>query len=683
MVLPKSGQVQTQDFLHLPGKTHMSISVLSIDLIAKMASFEQDMGKAARVAEINAGKISAAFGGIRAGMAGLAAGVGVGGLTALAKATIDSMDALNDLSDATGASIENISALEDVAARTGTNFETVQTALIKFNAALNAAKPDSPQALAIEAIGLSVEKLRGLDPAEALHQTAVALSGFADDGNKARIVQELFGKSVKEVAALLKDLAESGKLVGTVTTEQAKQAEKFNNQLSDMQKNILDVSRLFASVLLPSISRTTEELKIGIDTFGSFTSAIVLLGTTSTSNSLTENIQKYREQIAEFEGDRKRYVNAGSDTRGIDDALNVAKKRLQYFSDLRTLQNQKYISPSDQFENESRRLGMSQFKPNLPGSTDGGKGGNKTAATKQSEADRYLETLTKQLEKVQDLTAVQQLGFDIVAGRVGKVTAAEQNNLVQLAQKIDTIHTESQAEKDLTEVLKQKRQASIEAGNAVAKSNEEYQALLARLLAATPTANLESQRNDVQLLTAEFEAGRISEILYLEAVTTRLDLVGEKVQNTKSLADELGLTFTSAFEDAIVGGKGFSEVLQGIEKDILRIMIRKSVTEPVGAFLSAGISSILGFDGGGYTGNAARAGGMDGKGGFMAMLHPQETVLDHTKGQSVVGQPIINNNYFTVGDVASISMVRQAVATSQRQIVSAFARSQNYGGAVA
>lgn len=48
------------------------------------------------------------------------------------------------------------------------------------------------------------------------------------------------------------------------------------------------------------------------------------------------------------------------------------------------------------------------------------------------------------------------------------------------------------------------------------------------------------------------------------------------------------------------------------------------------------------FAGGGFTGVGSRSGGMDGKGGFMAMLHPNETVIDHTKGQSQ-GITIINN----------------------------------------
>lgn len=37
------------------------------------------------------------------------------------------------------------------------------------------------------------------------------------------------------------------------------------------------------------------------------------------------------------------------------------------------------------------------------------------------------------------------------------------------------------------------------------------------------------------------------------------------------------------------------------------------------------------FEGGGFTGFGARSGGVDGKGGFPAILHPNETVIDHTK----------------------------------------------------
>ena len=41
------------------------------------------------------------------------------------------------------------------------------------------------------------------------------------------------------------------------------------------------------------------------------------------------------------------------------------------------------------------------------------------------------------------------------------------------------------------------------------------------------------------------------------------------------------------------------------------------------------------FEGGGFTGMGARVGDVDGKGGFPAILHPNETVVDHTKGQGM------------------------------------------------
>lgn len=49
------------------------------------------------------------------------------------------------------------------------------------------------------------------------------------------------------------------------------------------------------------------------------------------------------------------------------------------------------------------------------------------------------------------------------------------------------------------------------------------------------------------------------------------------------------------------------------------------------------------FEGGGFTGTGSRSGGVDGKGGFPAILHPNETVIDHTKGQGMGGITIVNN----------------------------------------
>jgi hypothetical protein len=76
------------------------------------------------------------------------------------------------------------------------------------------------------------------------------------------------------------------------------------------------------------------------------------------------------------------------------------------------------------------------------------------------------------------------------------------------------------------------------------------------------------------------------------------------------------------------------------------------------------------FEGGGFTGTGGRSGGVDGKGGFPAILHPNETVIDHTKGQG--GGITVVNNIDATGAGADVDMkIRAAMQqTSQQTILS-------------
>ena len=156
---------------------------------------------------------------------------------------------------------------------------------------------------------------------------------------------------------------------------------------------------------------------------------------------------------------------------------------------------------------------------------------------------------------------------------------------------------------------------------------------------------------------------------------------GKAIEKTKTLADDLGLTFSSAFENAIVGGGKLSDVLKGLGEDILRITVRKSITEPLGGFFTGLLGNLFSFDGGGYTGGGARAGGIDGKGGFLSVLHPRETVIDHTKG----GNAGTVNLYLTQNNGALVTPQELARNNEQlvRQIQGGLMRSQQYGGALA
>lgn len=121
-------------------------------------------------------------------------------------------------------------------------------------------------------------------------------------------------------------------------------------------------------------------------------------------------------------------------------------------------------------------------------------------------------------------------------------------------------------------------------------------------------------------LRTEFE--RMTEVNEF-AANSLADLFGSIASGSSSakdaVADLLGqlgqLALNRAFM-SLIGGSSFGGSAAG---------------KLASAIFGIGVPSA---DGGGYTGDGARAGGMDGKGGFLAMLHPKETVVDHTRGQS-------------------------------------------------
>lgn len=458
---------------------------------------------------------------LRSAFAGLVPVLTFAGAGGLFKSINDGVDALNDLKDATGASIENISALEDVAARTGTSFETVGSALIKFNQALNSAKPDSDAALALKAIGLEANALKKLDPAEALRRTAVALSGFADDGNKARRVQELFGRSIKEVAPFLNDLAEQTKLVGTVTAEQAAEAEKFNKELFALQKNATDAGRAFTADLVPALSALFKEFSIGVEKSGGFFNAIATLGTINPFRTQAENIRAYTAELSDLEQTRNDYLGRGFSTAAIDADIADVRTKLAY---LKELQREAALAGGENNESaaEKRRLGL-----------DGGGVGNRPSLPGGSGDDETRKRAIKELAK----------------------TRAEALSL-QLKSENDALLA---AEKNLEERADQMRKEALDRRAMLqAATKEEWRQVFESI----------DRQQEEDIRSGQEAAGFI-------------DGMPAKIREVNNVAKDLGFTFSSAFEDAVIGGKEFSQVLQGIGDDITRIILRRNVTEPL------------------------------------------------------------------------------------------------------
>lgn len=698
----------------------MTLATLSIDLVAHVAKFEGDMGKIARATDKASQQIVSSLGAAKAAIGGLAAGVSVAGLLSLGKATIDSLDALNDLKDATGASIENISALEDVAARTGTSMDTVATSLVKFNGVLKDAKPGSDAEAALTALGLSAKELQALDPADALLKTATALGTFADDGNKARITQELFGKSLKEVAPFLKDLAEKGELVATVTTEQAQVAEDFNKQLFELQKNSQNAARSLAGEFVPAL---TEILRIYNG--GGFISAIDAIGNKLfdwEGSQQRKTIGRIKSELDEL---KTSYAGVTVDVFGAKGDL--AKQIEAKTADLVKAQ-------AEYYKYANGNAGRGKVNPaNVDVRTAvGGIPDKAKPVTKGQDPDAdfaaYLKRLDEQITKTVELTAVEQLAFDIQNKRV-TLSAAQEEELRLRATIIDEIKAETEATKALDEAKKtataylaglaKETQALEDNNKQLALHVEEIGLTKVQLNALTlarmdeAIAAAEQARSLVNLQnSSEQEIATIERKIELLKEQRNITANGQIAQATaddkdaadkasKDFADTLNNDLKGAFSAAFRDTSG--EPLKAFGDAVANVLYSRAATALANAAASAilpdsssgksntsDVSSLFklasiimpSFDGGGFSGTGARSGGLDGKGGFMAMLHPNETVLDHTRGQRAGGGSSVTNYYMTVGDVASASMVQKAIANSERRMASAMGRSMQYGGAL-
>jgi len=125
-----------------------------------------------------------------------------------------------------------------------------------------------------------------------------------------------------------------------------------------------------------------------------------------------------------------------------------------------------------------------------------------------------------------------------------------------------------------------------------------------------------------------------------------------KVENfAKTIGDSLAGAFSS-FASSVLDGVPAVKALSDVLGDLGKQLLNSAITGFFGNLFGGGFSfggfkgsgggaanllNVGSFAGGGYTGGGARSGGVDGMGGFPAILHPNETVIDHSRGQSLSG----------------------------------------------
>lgn len=571
----------------------MPAGSIVVELLAKTGSFDTDIDRSTKATEKRMREMQRTVdaAGTAIGIAMAAAGVAA---VAFAKQTINGLDALNDVSDATGASIEKISALEDTALRTGNSFESVSSALIKFNQQLKDTDPDNKTAAILAKIGLNADQLRKMDPADALHQVARALAQFADDGDKARVVQELFGKSVREVAPLLKDLADQETLHATVTTQEAKAAEEFNKQLAEMHKNSMDLARSIASDLLPEVNAILRAFREGGSLGGIMALGGQMIGVGGDDpgqqlNVVSDKLRTLKTQLGELEAmpNGVRTINEAI----FGDEADLARQIKALEGEKRFLQSLQQTAAlagvGDASDAMSRRLAPRAGIGPIPDTKKGPKGKDPDADFKA-----YLKNLQEQIQKVDQLTVSEKLLDDIRRGSL-TVSPAQEKQLATLAALVDK-------DKERKLVMEGARAAFMASNDAYTAGLEEEKRRLDALLGDTDLSRLEKVRSDLQFLQDEFnrEGSELSKSPELfrqawDSAASRaqkpLQQLNFQLTETQGFLMDMGNEGMRAFGDLALHGGKFGDVMERLLGSLADMIFQLTVVKPLMNQLSGAI----------------------------------------------------------------------------------------------
>lgn len=565
---------------------------VTVDFNANLTRFTNAVDKATSDLnrfQTNSSRISAQ---VNRTFAGLGVGLSAGVFAGFIKQSIDAADALNDLSKTTGASVETLAGLQLAAKQSGTELETVARGMLKFSGVvLDASNGSKEAADKISALGLNLKNLQTQSPEQQFIALAGALEKFGAD-KQGVIVADVLGQKMATLTPLLSEgakglgeMLEAGKKLNPINTEMAKQADKFNDSMAVMEARSSRLGISMANSMLPAMNDIIDAMQRAQNESGTLAALLIGLGggVVAAFGGETNQLKRLDAQINDLSKTLQSQLiglNAknreGSGIGFVDDWLwgttgDVEKTKEQ----LKSL-----IAMRDQLSHSAAETNANTNKPKTiideykkPGDS------KKAKKIDQSSVDDYEFRIKSKVAKLFD-------DSDLSKAKEYEDTLAY----------LDHLYFDLGISAEYYDSAKEKLNKTT--SNAVDIIKEEN-ARLDDLVAGADFTKLKKDQEDMAFLALAFTDGikqadgsmrKLSEAEYLDAVSHRLGLVGDKTEEVSDFARDMGLSFTSAFEDAMLESKNFSDVLKALDKDIARIILRKGITEPVGNAVSSAVT---------------------------------------------------------------------------------------------
>lgn len=589
--------------------------------------------------------------GISGGVAGIAAAAA--GLVALqASSLVNTLDQIDGLVQRTGIAAQTLSELRVAADLNKTSLDSLARGVQFLGTRLtDAARGGRESSALFQALGIEIKNadgsLRAAD--QVLEDIADRFSGFEDGVEKSTLAAQLFGRAagpelipfLNQGKRGLQDARKEARELGVAY------GEDFTKAAADFKDNLTRIRFAFegltARAITPSLRPLADFTGLLVDAAkqsDQLGAALQRLLRNNLGDGFIDTALAGLREVTQLTNQVIRFLPGLAPFR--QDNIDAARGFLNL---PRTGQN--FAGQNLATSRGARpRVAAPVVDPN-DGNATGNNNGRTGRTSAIAEADRYLESLRRQLQATQDLTVTEKLLDDIQAGRLGRVTNAQREALLGLAGEIDAAEQRRKAAEEEARALDelarvrsaaaaQQQRAeqaliadvqSLRDSNAALREQIEEIGLTAQELGRLEQARLDNiiATRQQELVTLQSAGASDVEIAALQEnirlLRERQGLLGDRATVQQAADDiarlrensrELGLTFASAAEDAIVNFRSLGDVFRGLTEDIARLITRLLVTQPLaealastigglsqGGGLAAAFSGIFGFAQGG------------------------------------------------------------------------------------
>jgi len=520
-------------------------------------------------------KVTGAVFSMRTALVGVAGAAGFG---LLVKSSLNSTDSLAKTASKIGTTTEALGGLRFAAELTGVATNTMDMALQRFTRRTAEAAMGTGEAKgAIKELGINAQELNKMPLDKRMVVLADAFSEVKNESDRLRLAFKLFDS---EGAALvntlsggseaLKEMLGEAKMLGlAMSSSAAKGVEDTVDAMTKLKSMAKGLTDQFVAALAPAIQ------------------------------SLTESITKFFAEIAKDEGGVEKWAQglAKGFLESIANILRALDVGLTAIGGFVNKANG-FLNKFDVKSQENKVKGLSDEIHTL---------GQEVVALRNG-GDRSLTDILLGKDLESKTLELENLMFEAILAR---------QKLQEMNAPIIGDGLSGFFDKTIAKILELKETI----GGADGKGN---------IFSST-----EEGATNVQKAFKAWQATVKDGDEIVQAFTT---------QGLNGLTDALtaGITGAADFADAM------KAMAKSVIDSLIKMLIQKYIVDAAFGFITGAIGGggnanasgnaagtnlggSMSFDGGGYTGNGSRSGGLDHKGGFMAMLHPRETVVDHTK----------------------------------------------------